>query len=89
VAGEIFHVPVKAVSATGQPQTLGGDIFYAVVENGYDLWRNPGTISGSQRQSNRLVCAVKDNGNGEYDVTGAIHEQGYHVMNICTASPAD
>ena len=87
VAGESFVVPLKAYLADGYPQTIGGEVFYAVVENDFDLWINPGTPSGSQRNSPRLVCSIFDNGNGVYNISGVIHEQGNYAMQIWYGYP--
>ena len=87
-AGDPFTIYVQAVAATGIPMTMGGNIFYALVENDLNIWTDPNTPTNSQRNSLRQVCSVTDFGNGTYAITSSgIQEQGNYQLRVWVAFP--
>lgn len=87
-AGQAFSTTIHAVAATGQVMTVGGDRFFAMIENNVAQWQQPGTASGGQRNALRQVCIVSDLGTGEYTVhSEGVKEQGAYQLRIWHAFP--
>ena len=58
-SGVAFSTVVQGAYPTSVNMTTGGETFFSLVENFYDVWSSPGTPSGSQRHTLRLQCPVK------------------------------
>jgi hypothetical protein len=87
-AGTPFSTTVHATAATGEPMGLGGDRFFAVIENNVQQWQTPPTASRAQRNALRQWCAVTDLGTGVYQVhSTGVQEQGVYQLRIWHAFP--
>jgi hypothetical protein len=101
-AGESFTVYAQAVTSSGDVMTMGGDKFYAILENDLQQWDAPGATawtlgSGNtspftevgQRNSIRKACDVSDLGSGQYSITcpDGVEEQGQYQLRIYHAFP--
>mgnify|MGYP005991463323 CR=1 FL=1 len=87
-AGEVFSTRIDAVAASGEPMRLGGDRFFALIENNVAQWQAPPTQSGAQRNALRQQCTVTDEGNGTYTVHSVgIREQGVYQLRLYHAFP--
>lgn len=85
-----FTATVQAAYPTSINMSTGGETLFALLENYYEQWANPGTPSESQRHSLRQQCPFYDkaDGTGRYVATcEGIKEQGkyqlrtYHAFN--------
>lgn len=91
VAGKSFSTSILAMGNDGQPMTIvGGERFFAVIENNERLWIHPGTASGSQRNALRQVCTVSGSNHSasSYTVSSTgIVEQGNYQLRVYYAFP--
>lgn len=87
IAGEKVKVTVAAASGNGNPQTLGGDTFFALFENDLSSWIAPLSSTRQQRQSKRKSCDVLDLGNGKYEVSTTSLDQGVYQLRTWHAFP--
>ena len=86
-AGEEFTITISAITGSGQPQLLGGDLFFSLVENDLSSWVSPIDNGYSQRQSLRKRCRIVDRGDGSYNISSKLDEQGVFQLRTWHAFP--
>ena len=82
-----FTGTIQAVLATDDVMTMGGEKFYALVENSMNKWVDTGMKNNAQRHANANFAAVSDNGDGTYEVSGVMKEQGTYELRVWHAFP--
>jgi hypothetical protein len=95
-AGSNFSISIQAVMNDGHNQTVGGSLFYSVIENDVNMWTatnavddtqlaNIGVSPIGQRNSLRTQCQVRDNHNGTYTISARLFEQGHYQLRTWAA----
>jgi hypothetical protein len=81
-AGDTFKITVQAQTANGDNMTMGGERFFSVIENDMDKW-----AQDTQRHALRKVGDIVDVGDGTYDISSSLKEQGNYQMRTWHAFP--
>lgn len=68
---------------------MGGELFFATIENNLKMWQSSPLKSGSQRNSLRHICIESDHGDGIYGFAcPGIQEQGVYQLRVWHAFQA-